>query len=49
MAQAALGDDWQALRSDLVDLYSRHSQEAGHGTVEALADYLLTVAKKPAA
>jgi SAM-dependent methyltransferase len=48
MAQAALGDDWADLRAELVDLYGRYARE-DNGQVSASADYLLTIAKKPAA
>jgi SAM-dependent methyltransferase len=48
MAQAALGDDWTDLRAELVELYRRYARQE-NGQVAASADYLLTVAKKPAA
>ena len=47
MAQAALGDEWPTLRAELVDLYTRNSKEPEPGRIEAFADYLMTVAKKP--
>jgi SAM-dependent methyltransferase len=47
MAQAALGDDWAGLREELCDLYERYAR-AEDGQVAASADYLLTIAKKPA-
>jgi hypothetical protein len=47
MAQAALGDEWPALRAELVDLYNRNSEEPEPGRVEAAAAYLMTVATKP--
>jgi SAM-dependent methyltransferase len=46
MAQAALGDDWPALRAELVDLYTRNSTAAGSGGVEAAAEYLRVIARK---
>jgi hypothetical protein len=48
MLQATLGDKWPALRAELVELYERNSEESGPGRVEAFADYLMTVANKPA-
>jgi SAM-dependent methyltransferase len=47
MAQAALGDDWASLRAELSDLYGRYATEK-NGQVAASADYLMTIAKKPA-
>jgi hypothetical protein len=46
MAQAALGDDWPALRAELVDLYTRNSTSARSGGVEAAAEYLRVIARK---
>jgi SAM-dependent methyltransferase len=48
MAQAVLGDDWADLRAELSGLYERYAREE-NGQVAASADYLLTIAKKPAA
>jgi SAM-dependent methyltransferase len=48
MAQAALGDDWAGLRAELSDLYERYAK-VDDGQVSASAEYLLTIAKKPAA
>ncbi|HYZ29071.1 MAG TPA: methyltransferase domain-containing protein [Thermoleophilaceae bacterium] len=47
MAQAALGDDWPALREELVQLYADHTRPSD-GRVGAFAEYLVVVAKKPA-
>jgi SAM-dependent methyltransferase len=48
MAQAALGDDWAGLRAELTDLYERYAVQKD-GQVAASADYLLILARKPAA
>jgi len=45
MAQAALGDGWQELRSELYDLYDGASQPVD-GAVGAFGEYLLVVARK---
>jgi hypothetical protein len=47
MAQSALGDDWAELRAELSDLYERYARSE-NGQVAASADYLVTIAKKPA-
>jgi hypothetical protein len=47
MAQAALGDDWAGLRGELLDLYGRYARSVD-GHVAVSAEYLLTVARKPA-
>ena len=44
-AKAALGDDWPALRSDLVTLFEKWNQ-AGEGKLEVPSEYLLTIGRK---
>jgi SAM-dependent methyltransferase len=46
MAQAALGDEWPALREQLVELYTGYAR-SHDGRVGVLAEYLVVVAKKP--
>src|SRR5215212_3758564 len=46
MAQAALGDEWPALRAQLYDLYEGASEPQDDG-IGAFGEYLLVVAKKP--
>jgi SAM-dependent methyltransferase len=48
MAQAALGDDWPALRSQLYDLYEAAAQPMDDGRVGAFGEYLLVKARKDA-
>jgi ubiquinone/menaquinone biosynthesis C-methylase UbiE len=48
MAQAALGDGWAEVRAELVELYERTARPGEDGSVEAFAEYLIAVAKKPA-
>jgi ubiquinone/menaquinone biosynthesis C-methylase UbiE len=48
MAQSALGDDWSSLRSDLSELYAEWTKPYDGG-MAALCEYLVVVAKKPAA
>jgi hypothetical protein len=48
MAQAALGDDWPALRAQLYDLYSNASEPMDEGGIGAFGEYLLVVARKAA-
>jgi SAM-dependent methyltransferase len=48
MAQAVLGDQWPDLRADLYDLYDGASQD-DDGRVAAFAEYMVVVARKPAA
>lgn len=47
MAQAALGDEWAALRADLVKLYGDNSRDEADGGVGAFGAYLLILARKP--
>ena len=48
MAQAALGDGWAEVRSDLLDLFGSAGEDDGSGGVGAFAEYLIVIAKKPA-
>jgi SAM-dependent methyltransferase len=45
MAKAALGEKWPALRSDLVELYSKWNK-ADDGTARLEPEYLLTIGRK---
>lgn len=48
MAQAALGDDWPALRGELVDLYAKYAEDdSDDGGVSSVGTYLRTLARKP--
>jgi SAM-dependent methyltransferase len=48
MAQAALGDEWPALRAQLYGLYESVSEPSDDGGIAAFSEYLLVIAKKPA-
>jgi SAM-dependent methyltransferase len=48
MAQAALGDGWAEVRTDLLDLFGSASEEDASGGVGAFAEYLIVIARKPA-
>lgn len=45
MAQAALGDEWPALRAQLYDVYASTAEPAGDG-IASHGEYLLTIARK---
>jgi SAM-dependent methyltransferase len=46
-AKKGLGDQWPAVRADIVEVFERHNV-AGDGTVAVRAGYLVTVGRKPA-
>jgi hypothetical protein len=46
MAQAALGDDWAPLRSQLYDLYASTAEPMDDGGIGARGEYLLVKARK---
>src|SRR3954454_7223577 len=46
MAQAALGDEWPALRAQLYDLYDSAAEPVAEGSIAAFGEYLLLTATK---
>jgi hypothetical protein len=47
MAQASLGDGWNDLRAQLIDLYEQHFHAEDPAQVGAFGEYLITLARKP--
>jgi SAM-dependent methyltransferase len=46
MAQAALGDGWAEVRSDLVELFGTANDQSANGNAEVFAEYLVVTATK---
>jgi broad specificity phosphatase PhoE len=48
MAQAALGEDWADVRSDLLELFESANDPSANGNAEVFGEYLVVTATKAA-